>query len=113
MFVFLEASLPKDHEGDEAERYQSGQGGQLQPVMCVDRALEELGSFAELVAESKAMNQDWQIVLLACLSGRNGVPPSSDDAEKPLKMMMQTVETGGDLSRFMAFDREGTPIQFG
>ncbi len=113
LFVFLQASLPK-HPGDEqASRFHAGQGGELQPVMSVDKTLDELGSFADLVAESERTNQDWQIVLLAALSGRNGVAPTSDEAEQPLKMMMQAVETGGDLSRYMAFDRKGTPVQFG
>ncbi len=112
LFVFLKASLPEDHEGDEAERFHSGQGGQLQPVMCVDKTLDELGTFADLVTESEAMGQPWQIVLVAGLSGRNGVMPSSDDATQPLKVMQNTVENGGDLSNYMAFDRDGIPVQF-
>ncbi len=113
LFVFLKASLPKNHGDEQASRFHSGQGGELQPVMSVDKTLDELGSFADLVAESERTKQDWQIVLLAALSGRNGVAPSSDEAEQPLKKMMQAVETGGDLSQFMAFDRAGTPVQFG
>jgi len=80
--------------------------------MCVDKTLDELGNFTDLVAESKHTGQDWQIVLIAALSGKNGTPPSSADAEKPLKMMVHSVESGGDLSRFMAFDNEGSPLQF-
>ena len=113
LFVFLETSLPKDHHGDEAIRFHSGQGGELQPVMCVDKTLDELSSFSDLVAESERVGKNWQIVLVACLSGRNGIEPSSDEATQPLKMMVQTVETGGQLSNYMAFDREGAPVQFG
>jgi hypothetical protein len=113
LFVFLQASLPKEPGAEQASRFHAGQGGELQPVMSVDKALDELGSFADLVTESERTKQDWQIVLVAALSGRNGVPPSSNEAEQPLKMMMQAVETGGDLSRYMAFDRAGTPVQFG
>ncbi|MGB4812815.1 MAG: ribonucleotide reductase subunit alpha [Methylophilaceae bacterium] len=113
LFVFLKASLPNDHESEEAIRFHSGQGGQLQPIMCVDKALDELGAFSDLVAESERMEQDWQIVLVACLSGVNGVLPSSDDATQPLTMMVQAVENGGDLSKYMAFDRNGTPVQLG
>lgn len=113
LFVFLKASLPDDHGQDEASRFHSGRGGELQPVMCVDKSLDELGSFADLVAESRQTEQDWDIVLLAALSGRNGVRPSADEAEQPLKSMIQAVENGGDLSKYLAFDRSGTPIQFG
>lgn len=113
LFVFLKASLPKDHKNEEALRFHSGQGGQLQPIMCVDKTLDELGVFSDLVAESERMEQDWQIVLVACLSGSHGVVPSSDDATQPLTMMVKAVENGGDLSNYMAFDRDGIPVQFG
>ena len=72
-----------------------------------------MGTFADLVAESEMMEQDWQIVLVASLSGRNGVAPDSGEAEQSLKMMVETVQNGGDLSKYMAFDRDGTPVQFG
>ncbi len=81
--------------------------------MCVDKTLEELGSFSDLVEESRQMQQDWQIVLVAGLSGRDGVVPDSSEAEQPLNRMVQTVENGGDLSKYMAFDREGMPVHFG
>jgi len=112
LFVFLETSLPKDCEDEEKNQFHKGEGGHLRPVMCVDKTLEELGTFADLVAESENMEQNWQIVLVACMSGKNGLPPSPEESEAPLKMMMHTVESGGDLSRYMAFDKKGLPIQF-
>ena len=112
LFVFLKVSLPKDHEGNEKSTFNSGQGGALQPVMCVDKTLEELDGFSELVKESEKMEQEWQIVLIASLCGRNGVMPDSDEAEHSLKMMVETVQQGGDLSKFMAFDKGGEPVQF-
>lgn len=112
LFVFLKASLPEDHESEEAARFHSGQGGQLQPVMCVDKTLDELGTFADLVAEAENMQQAWHIVLVACLSGRNGIMPSSDDATQPLQIMQATVENGGHLGNYIAFDKDGTPVQF-
>jgi hypothetical protein len=81
--------------------------------MCVDKTLDALGVFPDLVGESERMEQDWQIVLVACLSGRNGAMPSSEDATQPLNMMLQAVEKGSDLSSYMTFDRDGTPVQFG
>lgn len=108
----MEASLPKDHEAEERSSFNAGQGGALQPVMCVDKTLGELGSFSDLVNESRQMEQDWQIVLVAALSGKNGVIPDSTEAEGSLKMMVETVQNGGDLSKFMAFDRSGTPVLF-
>jgi len=113
LFVFLQSSLSRDHGTEKAERFNAGQGGELQPVMSVDKTLDELGSFADLVAESERTQQDWHIVLVAALSGRNGMMPTSDEAEQPLKLMMQAVQTGGDLSKYLAFDRSGTPVHFG
>lgn len=81
--------------------------------MCVDKTLDELGSFADLVKESENMQQDWQIVLVACLSGKNGVAPTPDEATQPLKMMVEAIEKGGNLSNFLAFDKKGEPILFG
>ena len=81
--------------------------------MCVDKTLDELGDFSDLVEESKQMDQDWQIVLVAGLSGQNGLVPDSSEAEQPLNGMVQTVESGGDLSKYIAFDRNGVTVHFG
>ena len=113
LFVFLKASLPDDHGKEDVSRFHAGEGGALQPIMCVDKTLGELSTFSDLVDESERIEKDWQIVLVAGLAGRNGAAPSSDDAEQPLKMMLHAVENGGDLSKYMAFDREGAPLQFG
>lgn len=113
LFVFLKTSLGKDYKGDEEARFHSNQGGELEAVMCVDKTLEELGSFEDLVRESERVEKNWQLVLVAGLSGRNGKVPSSDEATKSLEMMVGTVEKGGDLSAFLAFDRNGDLIQFG
>ena len=112
LFVFLKASLPEDRKDEEQSSFYAGQGGALEPVMCVDKALEELADFSGLVKESEGMAQDWQIVLVAGLSGRNGVVPDPVEVEGALKMMVDTVQDGGDLSKFMAFDRNGEPVQF-
>jgi len=93
--------------------FHAGQGGALEPIMCVDKTLDELGSFADLVTESESMDLNWQLVMVASLSGRNGIAPTSGEATQPLKNMVQTVQTGGDLSRFLAFNKEGDPIYFG
>ena len=105
--------MPKDHKSEEAISFHSGQGGELTPVMCVDKTLNELGTFADLVAESESMEQNWQMVLVACLSGKNGIVPTSSEATGPLEKMVQAVEQGGNLSNFLAFDKKGEPIHFG
>ena len=80
--------------------------------MCVDKLPEELGSFEELVTESALMDENWQIVLIAGLSGIGGIPPSSEDAQKPLESMEDAVRSGRDLSNYLALDRTGSPVHF-
>ena len=112
LFVFLKTSLPKDNKGDEEFRFLNGLGGALTPVMTLDKPLNELTNFEDLVAESELMKKEWQLVSIAVMSGKNGVMPTSEEALKSLEMMMKTVETGGNLSKFMTFDREGHPVVF-
>jgi len=112
LFVFLQASLPSDSNEIEANSFRSGQGGALDPIMCVDKPLDELSSFEDLVKESQEMEQDWQIVLVAAMSGSNGMMPTAVEAEEPLKNMVRMVQSGGDLSNYMAFDKHGVITQF-
>lgn len=112
LFVFLQALLPDEHNETDLQRFQSGQGGELQAIMCVDKDLAELTDFADLVTESQQMEQDWSMVLVACLSGVNGVLPTAAEAEQPLKNMVQTVQNGGDLSKYLAFDKQGILLHF-
>lgn len=112
LFVFLQASLPDDHNDADKQRFKSGQGGELKAIMCVDKDLVELTDFADLVTESKQMGQDWSMVLIACLSGKNGIPATSEEAEQPLKTMVETVQNGGDLSKYLAFDKQGDLLSF-
>lgn len=112
LFVFLKAVLPTESSAEELERFEASQGGQLQPMMCVDKALSELTTFDALVEESKETGKDWQIVLIAALAGKNGVAPSSKEAEEALDTMLKVVQGGGDLAKFMALGHDGAPINF-
>ena len=86
LFVFLQVALPPEASAEEKARFEEGNGGQLMPVICVDKALDELSSFAALVEESdREMGEAWQIVLVAAMSGENGQMPTSaprDDHQK-------------------------------
>lgn len=110
LFVFTRVELPTAHSDIEAEKFHAGHGGNLVPVICVDKALIELGSFSDLVEESKQTGQDWKIAFVACLDGQNGVMPTSMDAEIPLQTMQTNILTGM-ISGYLAYDREGNQIQ--
>lgn len=96
LFAFARAEQP------DAE----GRGISLQPVMCVDKTPEELGSFEDLVAESRHTGADWDIVFVTTMSGRDGKAPTSSAAEAPLNMMVSYIHTG-QVARFLAFDKTG------
>jgi hypothetical protein len=113
LFVFLNAELPKDANARQVMEFEMGMGGNLRPVMCVDKSPNELTNFDALEAESAGMGQAWSMMLVGALSGRNGMPPSDQEVEKALKNMIQAVEGGQDLSCYLAMDRKGLPIQFG
>lgn len=106
LFAFARAELPADAPAQERERYAERRGGTLMPVMCVDKALSELGSFDELVAESRHMGAAWDIVFVSSLSGRDGKAPTTAQAEAPLNMMVTYIHTG-QVERFLAFSKEG------
>ncbi|MEO6354934.1 MAG: ribonucleotide reductase subunit alpha [Oxalobacteraceae bacterium] len=112
LFVFAKKELPEDHVEAEAQNFQAGLGGALTPVVCVDKTLDALSNFADLVKESEQTGQHWDVVLIACLAGKNGIMPSASEADQGLKMMVSAVQTGAKLSRFIAFDRTGEALQF-
>ncbi len=86
------------------------QHGTIAPVMCVDKLPEEVGSFAELVAEADQISRGWNFVIIAGLSGENGVAPTTEDADPYLNQMANGLTMGEDLSRYLIFDREENPI---
>lgn len=106
LFAFASAELPADAGAPERERYAERRGGALKPVMCVDKTLDELGSFEDLVAESRHTGADWDIVFVTTMSGSDGKPPPSAQAEAPLNMMVTYIHTG-QVERFLAFNKDG------
>ena len=112
LFVFLDAVLPEEHTPEEAFHFSQGQGGQLQPVMNFAQDLNELTTFENLVQEVSQRGQDWQVVLVACISGENGKAPTAEEAKGPLQVLEHTIRIGGDISAYIAFDRDGGHIQF-
>lgn len=106
LFAFARAELPEDAGSRERARYAERRGGALKPVMCVDKTLAELGSFEDLVSESRHTGADWDIVFVTTLSGRDGKPPPSSAAQAPLNMMVTYIHTG-QIERFLAFSKDG------
>ena len=112
LFVFVSKSLADGHNQVQVEKFNAGFGGELTPVMTVDKPLDELTNFNDLVEESELLQKPWDMVLVGCLSGQNGVMPSAEDSVKHLETMMKTIEMGGTLSKYMVFDKSGAPLVF-
>jgi hypothetical protein len=110
LFVFAKVVLPKDADEEERRRFEAGAGGGLQPMMSVDKRPEDLADFASLVEESAQMGQEWHIAFVASLGGEGGQPPTAEAADNAIEYMVNTIQSGGDISRFMAFTREGEPL---
>lgn len=109
LFVFAGADLPEDSTLEQRARFQAGEGGALIPLMSVDKNPEELDTFAELVEESRQFGQEWAVVFVAGLSGRDGRAPTSREADQSLQRMIDAIKSGA-FGAFMPFDRHGQPL---
>ena len=109
LMVFAHAELPDKASPEQRAAFAAGHGGELAPIMCVDKTPEELSSFAALTSEAKQMVQDWVIVFVAGLSGLGTTAPSSQDAAPHLQHMVESIKAG-QLGHFIAFNRDGDAV---
>ena len=111
LFVFATAGLPDDATPAQRTRFTTGQGGTLTPLMCVDKAPDEIVSFETLIDQAREFGQPWHVVFVAAMSGRAGSSPTSAQAEAPLQRMVEAIKAG-DIGGYIPFDAQGQPIQF-
>ena len=109
LFVFAGAILPDDCTPEQRAGFAAGEGGALEPLMSVDKAPEELDTFAALVEESQRFGPDWAIVFVAGISGHGGRAPTSNDAERPMQGMIEAIKAGA-IDAYLPFDRRGEPV---
>ncbi|MFW6346671.1 MAG: ribonucleotide reductase subunit alpha, partial [Halomonas sp.] len=112
LFVFTRAELPDHPTAEQRADFAQGVGGVLTPVLCVDKAADELSDMAALVAESQETGIEWDIVFVAALSGRGGEAPSAEQAEAPLERMVESLKMGS-IDQFLALDRQGEAVRIG
>ncbi len=112
LFVFAGVELPEDASAEQHAAFETGHGGALVPLMCVDKSPEELASFEVLVAEAAQFGHDWALVFCAAMSGTRQHAPTGTDAELPLQAMVEAIKRG-DMGNYLPFDRQGQPVQLG
>jgi hypothetical protein len=110
LFMFAKAELPPGVNPEEKQLFENRQGGALAAVMCVDKLTEELHDFAHLAAESAYTGKSWDIVFVTTMSGKGGVAPTAEEANRPLDMMVQSLRNG-NISQFLAFNQAGELVQ--
>ena len=57
------------------------------------------------------MGQDWKIVFIACLAGRAGAMPSTEEAQTHLTTMVNSIQNGV-ISKYLAYDQDGNLVRF-
>lgn len=110
LFVFAGAELPNRPTEEQREQFLAGAGGTLTPLMCVDKAPDEVADFDVLVAESRRAGPPWQVVFAAGLSGVDGRPPTQSQIDSALEKMVNAVLLG-TVGQFAAYNSAGETIQ--
>ena len=109
LFVFVAAELPADSTPEQRARFEAGEGGALVPLMSVDKDPDDLVSFVSLEQESRRFAGDWTMVFVGGLPGRNGRAPTTDEADRALQRMIESVKAGS-FGACIPFDRQGAPV---
>jgi hypothetical protein len=112
LFVFCRAELPDEASDEEKAAFERGEGGALTPVICVDKTPDEAPDFQTLVEESRTTGQAWDVVFIAAMSGRGGMAPSTDEAQQPLTMMVESIRLG-HIGNYLPLDAEGNAVSLG
>jgi len=111
LFVFAGADLPADATPAQRARFEQGAGGELTPLMCVEKTLDELTSFQALVDESTQVGPPWQVVFAAGLAGKNGELPSGAQTQAALTTMVERIR-GGFVEGLLALSPCGELLTF-
>ena len=112
LLVFAGASLPADATAEQRAQFETGESGELTPLMCVDKDPGTLADFEALAAEAALAGPDWALVFAAAISGQGGKPPLAGQITAALQRLVEAV-TAGNLEGLIPFDRQGAAVQLG
>jgi hypothetical protein len=110
LLVFAAASLPANATAQQRAAFESGESGELSPLMCVDKDPADWQDFVAMEAEAQAMGQGWALVFAAALSGQGRLAPAPAQVEAALTRLVEAVKAGR-LDGMIAFNREGKAVR--
>lgn len=109
LFVFAAVELPPNATPAQRDAFAQGKGGMPVPLMCVDKAPQDIVSFAALSQEAQVFGKPWALLFAASLAGSPEEVPTSTDADKPLEKMVEAIRMG-NFSDCIVFDTQGEPL---
>lgn len=109
LFVFAAAELPDDATPAQRAGFEQGIGGALVPVMCVDKASEDLTDFVAMKGESAQFVARWQVLFASSLSGKGQQAPADEKIKAALDRMVEAIKLGA-FANMIAFDDAGQAI---
>lgn len=109
LLVFVQVELPEDSTEAERADFETGHGGALVPVMCVDLLPERLAGFEQLRAEADGRGAEWALVLAGALGGQAGRAPDDASVSSALDRLVQRVQMG-DIDGLIPFNRAGEAL---
>lgn len=113
LLVFAVATLPEGADAAQRAAFEAGEGGELSPLMCVDKDPADLADFEMLQREAaQAGGEGWVLVFASTLSGAGGQPPATAQVDAALDRMVEQVRLG-QVGGFVPFDRSGDAVRLG
>ncbi|MFN9774010.1 MAG: ribonucleotide reductase subunit alpha [Burkholderiales bacterium] len=110
LLVFASIGLSDEAPPERRAAFEAGQGGELTPVMCVDKSPDEVEAFASLAATADSTGQDWGVVFVTAMSGQGGADPDAAEVETALRRMIDAIGNGHP-GPWVPFDRNGRPLR--
>lgn len=110
LFVFVSIEQPQDANNKTKQSFESGKGGHLIPMACVDKTPDELEhGFEQLSAEADNFIPGWDMVFVGALGGSQPEAPSSELAQPYLDQMIEMIKIGR-VSSLNLFNKQGQAV---
>lgn len=88
----------------EAEILEDAGGISLMPVTCIDKALEHITNYQDVINAGGLIGQDWEVMCITMLEGESGNVPTAIETNKRLDIMLEFIRQG-KANKLVIFDR--------